>query len=140
MVGQHKFVLGQIDSASVLGRFIGNFMDSSYFFTKAQQILTFSPYIMVVIFIIALLALSSYEVCSFTFNRVSNLSVLGKSCFQLEHSNVILYGSGKPVEVTFQPSGKVIMAEQGDKIEDIAKKNGVNIPFKCKQVEYLSHQ
>ena len=48
--------------------------------------------------------------------------------------NTKLQGSGKPVEVTFQPSGKVIMAEQGDKIEDIAKKNGVTIPFKCKQV------
>jgi len=46
----------------------------------------------------------------------------------------ILQGSGKPVEVTFTPANKVIMAEQGDKIEDIAKKNGVTIPFKCKQV------
>lgn len=44
-----------------------------------------------------------------------------------------LYGNGKPVEIKFEPSGKVFMAEQNDKIEDIAKKAGVNIPFKCRQ-------
>ncbi len=47
------------------------------------------------------------------------------------------YGSGKTVEVKFEPSGKVVMAEQGDRIDDVAKKNGINIPFKCKQVHFL---
>ena len=81
---------------------------------------------MAFIFVIGLLVLTSYGVFSFRLNRITN--VPSKS--QL----IILQGSGKPVEVTFQPSGKVVMAEQGDKIEDIAKKNGVTIPFKCKQV------
>ena len=37
-------------------------------------------------------------------------------------------------EVKFEPSGKSVMAEQGDNIGDVAKKAGVNIPFNCKQV------
>ena len=31
-------------------------------------------------------------------------------------------GAGKPVDVTFEPSGKVIVAEQGDLISDVIKK------------------
>ena len=41
--------------------------------------------------------------------------------------------AGKPVEVTFEPAGKTIIAEQGELIEAVAKKAGVTIPFKCKQ-------
>ena len=41
--------------------------------------------------------------------------------------------AGKPVEVTFEPAGKTVIAEQGELIESVAKKAGVNIPFKCKQ-------
>lgn len=40
---------------------------------------------------------------------------------------------GKPVEVTFEPAGKMVIAEQGDLLEAVAKKAGVVIPFKCKQ-------
>mmetsp|Transcript_5419 Transcript_5419/g.8177 ORF Transcript_5419/g.8177 Transcript_5419/m.8177 type:complete len:121 (+) Transcript_5419:107-469(+) len=39
---------------------------------------------------------------------------------------------GKPVTVTFEPSGKVVEASQGDLIGAVAKKAGVTIPFKCK--------
>jgi hypothetical protein len=46
--------------------------------------------------------------------------------------------AGKPVDVTFTPSGKVIVAEQGDLIEVVAKKAGVVIPFKCKQGRCMS--
>ena len=41
--------------------------------------------------------------------------------------------AGKPVEVTFEPAGKTVIAEQGELIEAVAKKAGVTIPFKCKQ-------
>ena len=46
--------------------------------------------------------------------------------------------AGKPVDVTFQPAGKIITAEQGDLIKDVAVKAGVFIPFKCKQGRCLS--
>ena len=41
--------------------------------------------------------------------------------------------SGKPVTVKFDPSGKTVVANQGDIIADIAAKNGIVIPYKCKQ-------
>lgn len=40
---------------------------------------------------------------------------------------------GKPVDVTFEPAGKTLVAEQGELIEAVAKRAGVAIPFKCKQ-------
>lgn len=43
------------------------------------------------------------------------------------------YASIKPVDVSFEPSGKKIVAEQGEVIEAVAKRAGVIIPFKCKQ-------
>ena len=49
-----------------------------------------------------------------------------------QRSAVPLFAS-KPVDVSFEPSGKSIVAEQGDLIEAVAKKAGVVIPFKCKQ-------
>ena len=41
--------------------------------------------------------------------------------------------AGKPVSVSFEPSGKSIIAEQNELISDVAKKAGVTIPFGCKQ-------
>mmetsp|Transcript_27494 Transcript_27494/g.27715 ORF Transcript_27494/g.27715 Transcript_27494/m.27715 type:complete len:124 (-) Transcript_27494:239-610(-) len=41
--------------------------------------------------------------------------------------------AGKPVDVTFEGTGKSIVAAQGDLLETVAKKAGVYIPFKCKQ-------
>eukprot|EP01036_Dinobryon_divergens_P022695 gene22695-30977_t len=46
---------------------------------------------------------------------------------------VVSLFASKPVDVSFEPSGKKIVAEQGDLIEAVAKKAGVVIPFKCKQ-------
>ena len=48
-------------------------------------------------------------------------------------SSRTLLNAGKPVSVSFEPSGKSIIAEQNDLIGDVAKKAGVNIPFGCKQ-------
>jgi len=39
----------------------------------------------------------------------------------------------KPVTVSFEPSGKSIISEQGALIADVAKKAGVNIPYGCRQ-------
>eukprot|EP01031_Cornospumella_fuschlensis_P024176 gene24176-29238_t len=39
----------------------------------------------------------------------------------------------KPVTITFEPSGKTVVASQGDILADVAAKNGVYIPYKCKQ-------
>lgn len=44
-----------------------------------------------------------------------------------------LLAAGKPVTVTFEPSGKVITAEQGDNLAEVAARAKVFIPFKCKQ-------
>lgn len=53
------------------------------------------------------------------------------------HSQLVrssrLFGNGKPVEVSFEPSGKKVVAEQGDKLADVAKKAGVKVPYSCKQ-------
>lgn len=38
----------------------------------------------------------------------------------------------KPVTITFQPSGKQVIAEQGAILADLAAKAGVFIPYKCK--------
>jgi len=45
---------------------------------------------------------------------------------------------GKPVDVTFEPAGKIIGAEQGELIEAVAKRAGVVIHFKCKQGRCMS--
>lgn len=39
----------------------------------------------------------------------------------------------KPVTVSFEPSGKSIISEQGALIADVAKKAGVTIPYGCRQ-------
>ena len=52
----------------------------------------------------------------------------------LNKVNTRVYGNGKPVEITFEPAGKVVMAEQGDNLGDVAKKAGIKVPYNCKQV------
>lgn len=39
----------------------------------------------------------------------------------------------KPVTVSFEPSGKSIISEQGALIADVSKKAGVTIPYGCRQ-------
>ena len=41
--------------------------------------------------------------------------------------------AAKPVTVSFEPSGKSIISEQGALIAEVAKKAGVSIPFGCRQ-------
>ena len=52
----------------------------------------------------------------------------------LNKVNTRVYGNGKPVEITFEPAGKVAIAEQGDNLGDVAKKAGIKVPYNCKQV------
>lgn len=47
--------------------------------------------------------------------------------------NAVVLNAGKPVDVTFEPAGKSIVAEQGELIEAVAKRAAISIPFKCKQ-------
>lgn len=63
-----------------------------------------------------------------TIESLNNASFRRKSSLQ----NSILFAS-KPVTITFEPSGKSIVAEQGALISDVAAKAGVFIPYKCKQ-------
>lgn len=69
------------------------------------------------------LLLISTESYSFTTKRSLLPSILYRTSL----------AAGKPVEITFEPSGKVVMAEQGDVIAEVAAKAGVYIPYKCKQ-------
>ena len=73
-----------------------------------------------------LLSLSSAFITPFRspFNNRSDLNKV----------NTRVYGNGKPVEITFEPAGKVVMAEQGDNLGDVAKKAGIKVPYNCKQV------
>ena len=41
--------------------------------------------------------------------------------------------AGKPVEVMFEGSPKIIIAEQGELISEVAKRASIYVPFKCKQ-------
>jgi ferredoxin len=72
-------------------------------------------------FFVAIIVLTTIgEVTAFTTTKIATLRI-----------RTLL--RGKPVEVKFEPSGKTIIAEQGETIESVAKKAGVLIPFKCKQ-------
>jgi ferredoxin len=73
---------------------------------------------------------------TFTFSIIL-IFIVSVAAFKLERvcfkKRLPVLFAGKPVEVSFLPSGKTIIAEQGDLIETVAKKAGVMIPFKCKQ-------
>ena len=80
-----------------------------------------ASFLFLIVFIAAIISSFSYSYCRrkdlYIRRCVSNLRVL----------------ASKPVDITFEPSGKKIIAEQGELIEQVARKAGVTIPFKCKQ-------
>ena len=84
-----------------------------------------------VIFFIMTLLLSTFALNS----MYSNSAILLVKPFKLPLSSNKRWSlhASKPVEVSFEPSGKNVVAEQGDLIEKVAKNAGVIIPFKCKQ-------
>ena len=80
----------------------------------------------ILLFIALFLSFSSAFITPFrsTFNNRIDLNKV----------NTRVCGNGKPVEITFEPAGKVVMAEQGDNLGEVAKKAGIKVPYNCKQV------
>lgn len=88
---------------------------------------------------ISIILLMSLILSTSAFNSMySNSAMWQRRQFGLQLTSikrpfVVSLFASKPVDVSFEPSGKKIVAEQGDLIEAVAKKAGVVIPFKCKQ-------
>lgn len=68
--------------------------------------------------------------CFIYIQSYHNLNIIGYNRINKQYLKL---NAGKPVNVSFEPSGKSIITEQNELIADVAKKAGVIIPFGCKQ-------
>ena len=78
-----------------------------------------------------LLFLSSvlFQASVFGFRAIPQITTV-------KHTNFFL-NAGKPVDITFEGTGKTLVAEQGERIDIVAKRAGVFIPFKV--LEQIIH-